>query len=107
LFFERRDAQDLKHRMQRQRQVEPLSNDGDEHVHADSDPHLGLDRVLGCAEEALDPQVLLDPFEQLGDILPMNSGPLKSEFTTDFTLYADGLFRSSGCITFMRRPVMS
>ena len=64
MFFERRDAQDLKHRMQRQRQVESLANDGDEHVRADRDPHLGFDRVLGCAEEPLDAQVLLDPFEK-------------------------------------------
>lgn len=50
--------------MQRQRQVEPLSNDRDEHVCADRDPHLGLDRVLGCAEEVLYAQVLFDPFEK-------------------------------------------
>src|SRR5258708_21032332 len=36
-------------------------------------------------------KVLLYPFEQLGDILPMNNAPLKSKFTTDFTRYADGL----------------
>ena len=47
--------------MQRKFQIEALANDGHEHVHGHSDPHLGLDRVLGGAEEALDAQMLLDP----------------------------------------------
>lgn len=37
---------------------------GDEHVDRDGDPDLDLDRVLRSAEEGLDAQVLLDPFEE-------------------------------------------
>ena len=44
--------------------VQLLLNDGDEHVNADGDPDLGLHRVLGGAEERLDPRVLLDPLEE-------------------------------------------
>lgn len=31
---------------------------------------MDIDRVLGCAEERLDPQVLLDPFEKEFDLPP-------------------------------------
>ena len=33
-------------------------------VDGDGDPYLGLYRVLGCSIERLDPQMLLDPFEE-------------------------------------------
>ncbi len=70
-------------------------------------PYLGLHRGGRGAHEGLDLQVLFQGFKQLGDILPINNGPLKSKFTTDFTRYAVGLFRSLGCITFMRSRAMS
>jgi hypothetical protein len=38
---------------------------------------LGLHRVFAQAVKSLDPQMLLDPFEQLSDILPINNGLLK------------------------------
>ena len=41
-----------------------LLDDGHEHVNADGNPDLGLDRVFGGAEERLDAQVLLDPLEK-------------------------------------------
>ena len=44
--------------------VQLLLDDGDEHINADGNPDLGLHRVLGSAEERLDPQVLLDPLEE-------------------------------------------
>jgi hypothetical protein len=44
--------------------VEPLLDDGYEHVDRDGDPELGLDRVLGSAEEAFDAEMLFDPFEE-------------------------------------------
>ena len=52
---------------------EPFPNDGDQHVNGDGDPDLGLHRVLAGAVEGFDSQVLLDPFEQLNDILPINN----------------------------------
>ena len=45
-----------------------LFDDGDEHVDRDGDPDLRLHGVLGCAEELLDPQMLLDPFEEQLDL---------------------------------------
>jgi hypothetical protein len=38
---------------------------------------LGLYGVLAGAVERFDSEVLLDPFEQLNDILPINSARLK------------------------------
>ncbi len=49
--------------MQRDIEIEPLLDDGDEDVDRDDDPDLALDRVLGSAEEALDAKMLLDPLE--------------------------------------------
>ena len=40
-------------------------------------------RVLAGAVKGFDPQVLLDAFEQLNDILPINNDLLKSRSTTD------------------------
>ena len=49
-------------------------------------PYLRLHGVLAGAEKALDAKVLLDPFEQQGDILPINIiVPMKSRFTILFT----------------------
>ena len=58
-------------------QAEPFSDDGDQDVDADGDPDLGLDRVFAGTEEAFDAQMLLDPFEQQGDILPINVVQMK------------------------------
>jgi hypothetical protein len=49
-----------------------LLDDGDEHVRGHGAPDLRLHRVLARAQESLDAQVLLDPFEQLGGIVPVN-----------------------------------
>ena len=43
--------------------AEALAHDGDEHIDRHSDPDLRLDRILGVPEEALDPEMLLDPLE--------------------------------------------
>ncbi len=48
-----------------------LFNDGDQHISGYGAPDLGLDRVLAGTQKTLDAQVLLDPFEQLDDILPI------------------------------------
>ena len=50
--------------MHRRLQLQPLSYDGHEHIRAYGDPDLALDGILRGAEERLDPQVLLDPFEE-------------------------------------------
>jgi hypothetical protein len=49
-----------------------LFDDGDQHVGRHGDPDLRLHRVLAGAEEGLDAQVLLDPFEEQFD--PLLSG---------------------------------
>jgi hypothetical protein len=49
-----------------------LLDDGDEHVGGDGAPDLRLHRVLAGAQETLDAQVLLDPLEERGAILPVN-----------------------------------
>jgi hypothetical protein len=45
---------------------------------------LGFHGVGAGAEEGLDAEMLLDPLEQLSDILPINTAPLKLLFTTTF-----------------------
>jgi len=62
-----------------------LFDNGDEHVGGDGAPDLRLHRVLAGAQETLDAQVLLDPLERLGDILPINPIPPKSSSDTAFT----------------------
>ena len=48
-----------------------------QHVDRNRDPDLGLQSVLAGAVESLNAQVLLDPLEQVNDILPINSALLK------------------------------
>ena len=45
-----------------------LLDDGDEHVGGDGAPDLCLHGVLAGAQESLDTQVLLDPFEEQLDL---------------------------------------
>ena len=47
-------------------------------------PNLDAERVLAGADKGLHGQVLLERFEQLSDILPINNALLKSRFTTIF-----------------------
>ena len=54
--------------MQRKFQIEALADDGDEDIDRHGDPHLGLDRVLGRAEETLDAQMLFDPSKEQFDL---------------------------------------
>ena len=49
-------------------QSETFFGNGDQHISADRDPDLRLDRVLGSTKKCLDPQVLLDPFEEQLDL---------------------------------------
>ena len=44
--------------------MQAFLHNGDEHVGAHCNPDLGLHRVLAGAQECLDAQVLLDPFEE-------------------------------------------
>jgi len=48
--------------------MQALFDDRYEHVHGYRDPELRLDGVLRGAEETLDPQMLLDPFEEEFDL---------------------------------------
>ncbi len=50
--------------------MEPLLDDGNQHIHRDGGPDLGLHRILGGPVEGLDPQVLLDPLEEQLDLPP-------------------------------------
>ena len=43
-------------------------DDGDQDINADGDPDLGLDRIVGRAEERLDMQILFEPFEEQLDL---------------------------------------
>ena len=49
-------------------QSETFFGNGDQHISADRDPDLRLDRVLGSTKKRLDPQMLLDPFEEQFDL---------------------------------------
>lgn len=49
-------------------QSETFFGNSDQHVSADRDPDLRLDRVLGRTKKCLDPQMLLDPFEEQFDL---------------------------------------
>ena len=50
-----------------------LFDDGDQDVSRHGAPYLGLHRVLTGGQKSLDAQMLLDPLEQLGDILPIGN----------------------------------
>lgn len=39
-------------------------HDSDQHIHGESDPDLGEDRIFGCSVERLDSQVLFEPAEE-------------------------------------------
>ena len=54
--------------MQRDIEIKPLLDDGDEHIDRDGDPDLALDRVLRGAEETLDAKMLLDPLKEQFDL---------------------------------------
>jgi hypothetical protein len=47
-------------------------------------PNLNAERVLAGAHETLHSEVLLQSFEQLNDILPINTALPKLPFTTTF-----------------------
>jgi hypothetical protein len=63
-LLEQGDTQNLEDGVQAGLELEPLLDDGDEHVHRDGDLELGLHGVLRVAIEGLDPQVLFEPLEE-------------------------------------------
>lgn len=67
-FLKQGDAQNLQNCVEIQGQAEPFANDGHEQIAADGDPDLGFDGVLRGAIKGLDPQMLLDPFEEQLDM---------------------------------------
>jgi hypothetical protein len=68
-FLEKRETQDLKQSVEIVLETQALFDDGDQHINRDCDPNLGLDAVVGSAEEVLDSEMLLDPFEKEFDLL--------------------------------------
>ena len=73
--------------------MEFLADDSDQHIGGDCAPDLGFDGILAGTEESLDAQMLLNPLEQQGDILPINIVPMKSRSTIDFIRCARRSFR--------------
>ena len=65
-------------------QAKPLFEDGKQQVDADGHPNLHFDGIGRGAVEGLNTEMLLDPFEQLNDILPTNNALLKSRSITAF-----------------------
>ena len=63
-FFEDCNAEHLKNCGGAGVQTEPFPDDGHQNTDGDGYPYLGLDGVLGGAEERLDPEVLLYPLEE-------------------------------------------
>ena len=49
-------------------QIQAFLGNGDQHVSADRNPDLRLDRVLGGSVKRLDPQMLFDPLEEQLDL---------------------------------------
>ena len=67
-FLEQRRGKNLQNCVERMRRSELFFENGDQDVDGNRDPNLRLDTVRGGAEEALDPQVLFDPFEEQFDL---------------------------------------
>src|ERR1035441_6176311 len=70
-------------------------------------PNLDAQGVLAGADESLHGQILLESFEQLNDILPINNAPLRSRSTTVTIRCVHRTSQSSGCTTFTTRSTMS
>ena len=68
VFSNNDTLRDLENSVEAVRQARLLFQNSHQHVGRDSDPDLGLHRVLGRAVESLDTQVLLDPFEEELDL---------------------------------------
>jgi hypothetical protein len=62
--FENRDRQNLQTGIKRSVEFEIFFDDGDQNISGNGAPDLSLDGVLAGGQEPLDPQVLLDPFEE-------------------------------------------
>ena len=54
--------------MKRQFNLKPLFDDGPKRICGHGGPHLGRDSVVVVAQESLDTEMLLDPFEQESDL---------------------------------------
>ena len=63
-FFEKCNAENLQDFAQTQLDFEFFLDNCHQNINTDGNPDLSLYRVLGGAEERLDTQVLLDPFEE-------------------------------------------
>jgi len=64
-LFKHGQTQDLLDFMKAVGRMQVFLGNGDQHLSADRDPDLRLDRVLVGAIKRLDPQVLLYPFKKI------------------------------------------
>jgi hypothetical protein len=76
-FLEKGDGENLQQCVEGGVQGETLLDDGDQDVDGNRDPDLRFHGIVRRAVEFLDPEMLLDPFERVGDILPINTRPPK------------------------------
>ena len=67
-FLKKRGGEDLRNRVKGMREHELFFDDGNQDVNGHSNPNLGLHTVGRGAEETLDAQMLLDPFEEQLDL---------------------------------------
>ena len=70
-FFEQVYFHDLQKRVVAPRQMKSFLHDRHEQVNDHGDPDLRLHGVGRGTVERLDPQMLLDPFEEQFDLLPL------------------------------------
>ena len=86
--------------------MQTFFDDGNQHINADCNPDLRLHRDLACAQECLDMQVLLDPFEE-----QLRLPALPIEFGNEFGLQTDVVCKNvmhlsaSALITTRRKAV--
>ena len=67
-FLENRHAEDLRNLVGRLTQLVSMLEYLNQHIHHHRNPQLRLDGIGSCAEESLDVQVLLHPFEEQLDL---------------------------------------
>ena len=67
-FLEEGDGENLEQSVEGGVQGKALLDDCDENIDRNRDPDLGFHGIVGGAVELLDPQMLLDPFEEQLDL---------------------------------------
>jgi len=88
-MFNGRHAYNLQNSVETEIHIQAVFNDGDKHVHIDSNPNVGFHCILRSLIERFDFQVLLDPakkqldvpttFVKLGDAKGRNNEAVRME----------------------------